>query len=258
MERNRLVPVALVLAIIALGGNFFVLYTENSTLQSNNSSLSSELSSNNAVNLAQIAGLQHSIASLQSGINEIASDTQGNQSSQQQRIVGLQSTLNTISGEISTLASSVGNDSSSQSQINSQILSISVQLSSLSLQLSKITPTVPISTLVVVNDSYNGAGMFSFMVHNTLNETVYAQLSAILYGTPSNDCTGVAGNFLSQIIQFNPLSTTAAQLDMSGGVYSGCAALFPINQVSVSFIAANSTRVSLGYNFNVTPSYSHS
>ncbi|MGD0397236.1 MAG: hypothetical protein ABSB26_10095, partial [Nitrososphaerales archaeon] len=57
-NKNLQLAAALVIALVALGGNFFVLQMENSQMDKNNSALSS-----------QINGLQNSINSLQTAMS---------------------------------------------------------------------------------------------------------------------------------------------------------------------------------------------
>jgi uncharacterized protein YoxC len=255
LNRNLLIAVALVVAIIALGGNFFVLYTENSTIDQNKTSLSS-----------QITGLQNSITSLQGTINTLnnqLTQEQQTQSSEAQTVAGIQSDLQGVRAQLANVVTEFNsnrtNDLAFQGQVYAQLQSISSSLTTLANRLNSLTPQIPLTTLVIVGSSYdNVTNAFTFEVKNNLNSSVFAQLSAVVEGTTSNPdlCNGVAGSYISGVTSFGPLSVTPSVLSLPSITYNGCATN-PVTTVTVIYVASNSTQVSKGYSFSVVPAYNH-
>lgn len=252
MDRNLLWVVALMIALVALGGNFFVLQTENTQMDQDKSVLSS-----------QITGLQNSLDALQTtatGLQNQLSKSQQVQSAQAQQISVLQSNLTDVRSQLANVIeefnSNRSNDLAFQGQIYSQLEGISTTLQTLTDRLNVLTPQVPLSTLVVIGDSYgNATGTFTLNVQNTLNITVYAQISAVLYGTTSlENCNSVAGSYISQVYTFLPRSVTVTQLSLASGLYDGCAGN-PITSLDMYYLVAQSTAVSLTYMFNIVPGY---
>jgi hypothetical protein len=253
LDRNLQLAAALVIALVALGGNFFVLLTENSQIDQNKSALSS-----------QITVLQDSLGALQTTVNTLRNQlslSQQAQSAQAQQVSALQGNLQDVQSQLANVIKEFNSNRSSdlafQGQIYSQLQGISTTLQTLTGKLNALTPQVPLSTLVVIGDTYNNAtNTFTLNVQNTLNLTVYAQISAVLYGTSSQDCNQVAGSYISQVLTFLPKSMTVTQLSLASGVYDGCASN-PVTSLSLSYIAAQSTEVSLTYTFNIVPGYNH-
>lgn len=252
MDRNLQLAAALVIALVALGGNFFVLQTENSQINQNKSALSS-----------QITGLQDSLGALQTTVNTLRnqlSQSQQAQSAQAQQISALQNNLQDVQSQMANVIKEFNSNRSSdlafQVQIYSQLQGISTTLQTLTDRLNALTPQVPLSTLVVIGDSYsNTTNTFTLTVQNTLNITVYAQISAMLYGTTSlENCNGVAGSYISQVLTFSPMSVTVTQLSLASGLYNGCAGN-PITSLNMYYMIPQSTAVSLTYTFNIVPGY---
>jgi len=255
VDKNLQLAAALVIALIALGGNFFVLETENSQVSQNNSALSS-----------QISGLQNSINSLQSTINTLQgqlSQAQKAQSSQSQQITLLKENLTTLQTGLASIITDFNSNRSSnivfEEAIYSQLAEINNSLRTLTDRLNVLTPQVPISTLVVIKDNYSSLTYtFAINVQNTLNVTVYAQINAVLYGTTTlENCNFVAGSYVSQVYTFPPNSVTVTHLNLAGGLYNGCAGN-PVTSLQFYYMVAQDEAVSLTYTFNIVPGYNHS
>jgi len=254
MEMNRQMMAVLLIAIVALGGNFLVLFTENSQISHDNSNLST-----------QIMALQGSLASLVDTTNNLQSQLnheQGIQSTQSQQITVLKGNLTDIQLRLTNIIgefnSSRLSDLSFQSYIYSQLQTINITLQSLTNKLGVLTPQIPLSTLVIIGDNYSSASSaFTFYVRNTLDENVYAQISALLYGTTTlENCGGVAGTYVSQIYAFKPLSVTVYQLSLASGLYNGCA-VNPVTSLTLYLAASQSVAVSPTYQFNIVPGYNN-
>jgi len=252
LDRNLPLAAALVIALVALGGNFFVLQTENTQMNQNNSALSS-----------RITELQNSLDALQTTANTLRSQlsqSQQAQSAQAEQVSVLQSNLTDVRSQLADVIKEFNSNRSSdlvvQGRIYSQLQTISTTLQTLADRLNVLTPQVPVSTLVVIGDSYDSAThTFTLNVQNTLNMTVYAQISATLKGTTSlENCDGVAGSYISQTYTFPPKSVTVTQLDLASGLYNGCAGN-PITSLSMYYMVSQSTAVSLIYMFNIVPVY---
>jgi len=246
---------ALVIAIIALGGNFFVLATENSQISQNNSALST-----------QIAGLEKSLNSLQTAADTLQSQlsqSQQAQSAQSQQVSILKENLTNVQSELTDVASELSSNSSSgaafQSYVYAQLAKISTSLQSLTDRLDALAPQVPLSTLVITGDNFSKTtDTFTFSVENTLDVTVYAQIDALLYGTTTREnCDFVAGTYISQMYTFQPDTATVTTLALASGLYNGCAGN-PVSSLSLYYMVPPSTAVSLTYQFNVVPGYNYS
>jgi chaperonin cofactor prefoldin len=234
-----------VIALVALGGNFFVLQTENSQMNKNNSALSS-----------QIGGLQKSIDSLQTAVS-----TLGNQlSAQAKQVSVLQNNLTNVRSQLANMTREINSnrsvDLAFQGWVYYQLHIMNATINALTDRLLAIQ--VPLSTLVIVGDSYNNAtNTFTFNVQNTLSITVYAQINAQLYGTTSaENCNGVAGSYISQVYTFTPMAVTVTQLVLGSGLYNGCASN-PVTNLNLYYMAGQSTAVSVTYAFNIVPAYNH-
>ena len=111
---------------------------------------------------------------------------------------------------------------------------------------------VPTSTLIIVNDTYNPASLtFHFMVQNTQNFTVYAQISA----QEGLSYCGAGGNylafFLSPVYSLASRSITTVPFNTTLVTpYSptSCGSV-AIGQFSVNFVAGNNMIVSPTYYF---------
>lgn len=245
MNKNLQLAAALVIAIVALGGNFFVLQTENSQMNQDNSALSS-----------QIKGLQNSLDSLQATVNTL----QDQSSAQAKQVSVLQSNLTSVRSQLANMIKEFNSNRSEgiafQGWVHYELYVMNATLQTLAGKL--LTLQVPLSTLAIVGDSYSSANnTFTLNVRNTQNIVVYAQINAVLYGTTSaENCNGAAGSYVSQIYTFLPMSVTVTKLVLASGLYNGCAGN-PITSLHLYYMAAQSTAVSLTYTFNIVPEYNH-
>jgi len=279
MERSGAlgISVAIVIGLAALGYGWYANSTTNSNLSSQSEELSSSISSLQAtVGSLQstITSLQGSITSLQGTVTnlqgELTQNEQAESSSAQQissiqsSIAGLQSSLQVLQGRVTSVSSSLNStqsaDAAELQQISSELQGISATIQALSAKVASLTPQVPLATLVVVGDTYDNASQtFQFTVQNTQNFTVYAQLSATLWGTSCTYYNG-QGTYLSQVYTFSPLSNTVTTLNLNMGAYQSnqfCGHT-PVVDLTMSYIAATSTSVSQMYTFNVVPYYTWS
>jgi hypothetical protein len=243
LNKNLQLAAVLVIAIVALGGNFFVLQTENSQIDKNNSALSS-----------QITQLQNSLALLQTELS-----TLGNHLSAQAKNVSvLQGDLTEVRSQLVNMTREFNSnrsvDLAFQGWVYYQLHVMNATLQTLTDRLLAIQ--VPLSTLVIVGDSYSSTtNTFTLNVQNTLNITVYAQISAVLYGTTAaENCNGAAGSYMSQVYTFSPMAVTVTQLVLGSGLYNGCAGN-PVTSLSLFYTAGQSTAVSVTYTFNIVPVY---
>ena len=253
MNSNLTALIAVAIAGIALGGNFYVLFVSNYQVQENRSLLSS-----------QISALQSSIADLQGTVGSLRSQLaqlQQSQSAETQAVSASQASLLSISHQISVVETELNDNVSNylgfRNQVNYQLQNITNSLNALSKRVNAIVPEVPLSSLVVVSDTYNAANYsFTIEVKNNLNVTAYAQLEAELYGSGGSDCSGIAGSYMSQVYAFPPGSVISTSLPLPEGVYGGCAGN-PITSVSVQYWASQQVRVSPQYIFQISPVYNH-
>ena len=272
MEKSGTVAigVAIVIGLAALGYGWYANNATNSSL----SSQSEELNSSIGGLQATIGSLQGTITSLQGTITnlqgEVTQDGQAESSSAQQissiqgTIAGLQSSLQVLQGKVTSIGSNLNStqsaDAAELQQISVELQGISATIQTLSAKVAALTPQVPLSTLVIVGDTYNNAShTFQFTVHNTQSFIVYAQLSATLWGT-SCQFYNSQGTYLSQVYTFNPLSNTTTTLNLTIGAYQSnqfCGHT-PVVDLTMSYVAAASTSVSDTYTFNVVPYYTWS
>jgi ABC-type arginine/histidine transport system permease subunit len=172
--------------------------------------------------------------------------------------------LQGLQGKVTSVSSSLNStqsvDAVELQQISSELQSVSTTLQALSATVASLTPQVPLSTLVIVGDTYDNASQtFQFTVQNTENVTVYAQLSATLWGT-SCEFDNRQGSYLLQVYTFSPLSHTITTLNLNLGAYQSnqfCGHT-PAVDLTMSYVAATSTSVSQAYAFNVIPYYTWS
>jgi hypothetical protein len=245
LDKNLQLAAALVIALVALGGNFFVLQSENSRMDQNNSVLSS-----------QIKGLQDSLDSLQTAVNTLGSQL----SAQAKQASVLQSNLTDVKSQLANVIkefnSNRSEDLAFQGWVYYQLRVINTTLQTLNESLFALQ--IPLSTLVVISDSYSDAtNTFTLNVQNTLNITVYAQINAVMVGTTSEEtCDGVAGSYISQVYTFSPMSVTVTQLSLASGLYNGCGGN-PITSLDLYYMIAPSTAVSRTYLFDIIPVYNH-
>jgi len=253
MNINLMAVAAVAIAGIALGGNFYVLFVANYQVEQNRSELSSQISAAQA----SISDLQATVGSLRSQLSQL----QASQSAEAQALTSSQSSLLNITREVSRVAMELNDNASNsagfRSEVNYQLQNITNELNLLNKRINAIVPQVPLSSLVVVGNTYNATSdTFTFNVRNNLNVTVYAQLESEIFGTGGEDCSSEAGSFISQVYYFPAGAVTATKLSLPAGVYGGCAAN-PITSVSVQYWASQQVRVSPQYTFQVFPVYNH-
>jgi hypothetical protein len=259
LNRNLTVIAALILALVALGGNFFVLYQNSSQNDQNKAAFNS-----------QVAALQSSVTGLESNVNSLQaqlSKSQTTSASQEQQIAAAQTSILGLQTQLATLIvdlnSNITNALAFQDMALVQLEGFNSTLTALAQRLDSIAPSVPLSTLEVVSEAYNTtSATFSIVVQNNLDVTVYAQIYAILYGqvttvTSADGCDGTAGTYTSQLYQFPANSTTSTQLPLSQGIYDGCG-ISPLSSVWLDFEASQSVQVSHVYTFDVVPPYTFS
>jgi len=171
-----------------------------------------------------------------------------------QTLQTLQTRLASISSQLNATKAS---DSARLQQISSQLLDVNATIQALGTKVTSLTPQVPLSTLVIVGDTYNNSThIFQFTVQNTQTFIVYAQLSATLWGT-SCQFYNSQGTYLSPVYTFKPTSNTTTTLNMSLAAYQSnqfCGHT-SIVDLTMSYIVAPSTAVSQTYTFNVIPYY---
>jgi prefoldin subunit 5 len=236
------IGVAVIIGFAALGYGWYANTTTNAQFSSLDSSVNS---------------LQNSISSLQSLITQ----NQQAQGASAQQITTIQGTLQSLQNRLTSLSSDLNStkasDSMSLQQVSTQLRGINSTVQALSKELAALTPQVPLSTLVIVGDTYNNAShTFQFTVHNTQSFIVYAQMSATLWGT-SCQFYNSQGSYVSQVYTFNPLSDTVTTLNLTLGAYQNnqfCGHTQVVD-LTMSYIAAASTSVSQTYIFNVIPYY---
>lgn len=252
MRRNT--KLAAILAIVILVFSTVEFYTYDS--------MSSQLSTSKSSLDSQISALKASMNSLSATVASLQnSAAQNQQSSTAQQVASMQSMLQTIQSKLASLSSSLNSTEASgsafQAQTLQQVQNLTASIQALSSKLTALTPQVPLSTLVIVGNSYdNASNTFEFIVHNTQTFTVYAQLSATLWGT---NCLyyNSQGTYLSSVYTFGPLTNTTTTLNLSLAAYQSnqfCGHT-PVVDLTMSYVAAPSTAVSQTYTFDVTPYY---
>jgi len=254
LNSNLMAMVAVAIAGIALGGNFYVLFVANYQAEQSRSLLSTQMSALQA----SITDLQGTVGSLRSQLSQM----QVSQSTEAQIVASTQASLQNITRQVNRVAmelnTNVSNYIGFRNQVNYQLQNITNALNLMNKKLNAIVPQVPLSSLTVVGDTYSSSNYtFTINVKNNLNVTVYAQLEAELMGTGGSDCSGIAGSYISQVYYFPPGSVTTTKLPLPSGVYGGCAGN-PISSVSVQYWASQQARVSPQYTFQISPGYDHS
>lgn len=218
--------------VIGLNQQLSNLYQQNANLNQQVSAVSqqeSALASQNSNLGIQVAGLNQQL----SGLNQQVSNLNQQVSTLEQQTMTVVTETNTIVSVQTTKVS-----------ITSTVTSISA---------------VPQSALVVIGDSYDTTNhIFSFQVQNTQNYTIYAQLSASLWGGGGGIfCNGQAGSFISQVYTFTPKSITTTTLDLTLGQWAGYCGGNPVSSTNVNYVIPQSTAVSPTYTFNIVPNYNH-
>jgi hypothetical protein len=244
---------AVVIAVISLGANFYVLFAANYQVEQSKTQVA-----------AQVAALQSSVSNLEATVGTLRSQftqLQQSQGAEAQAVAAAQASLLNITRQLSIVSTELNDNVSNyigfRNQVNFQIQNITNAMSALSKRLNAIVPQVPLSSVTVVGDTYNAANYtFTIDVRNNLNISVYAQLEAELYGTGGSDCSGIAGSYVSQVYSLPPGAVVATKLPLSAGVYQGCASN-PVTSLSVQYMASQQVRVSPQYTFQIAPPYNH-
>jgi len=260
--------VALVVAVLALGSlEYYTYETMNNQLSDTKADLNSQITELQGT----ITVLQSDFHSLQIKESSLSSELNSTQLSdstfQQQTLAQLKNLSGAtyfLSLELISLQNTVTQNQQTESasiqQIQSTLQGMNVTIHTLSTELAALTPQVPLSTLVIVGDTYDNASRtFQFTVQNTQTFTVYAQLSATFWGT-SCSFYNSQGSYLSQVYTFKPVSNTVTTLNLNLGAYQSnqfCGHT-PVVYLTMSYIAAASTSVSQTYTFNVIPYYTWS
>jgi archaellum component FlaC len=254
MQFSRISVIATVIVGLLVIGSVYYFVSQSSAQES---SQISALSQQNANLNGQVANLGQQL---------------GNSNNQQ--IASLNQQITNLDGQIGSLNQQVGAGnqriSSLQQQVSTleqntaTVITVSNTVETVVTTTSVTTTTVtsvtqvPQSTLVVVQDSYsNTTKTFTFQVQNTQSYTVYAQLSASLWGQSSFGCNGQIGTFISQVYAFNPGTVTSTTLDLHLGQYVGFCGGNPVTSLQMNFVIPQSTAVSPTYSFNIVPGYSH-
>ena len=242
-------------AIIVVGGFVFAYYNtsnEFGSLSSQNAGLSQQaanLSQQNANLNQQVAGLNQQNANLNQQLSSVSQQN----SNLNQQVANLNQQLNGLNQAVSTLEQRTVQVVT----MTSVVVTVETTTSVSTTTLTSISQ-VPQSTLVVLSDTYsNATKTFTFQVQNTQNYTVYAQLSASLWGQGNLYCNGQAGSYISQIYTFNPRSITATTLDLTLGQYVGFCGGNPVTSLQMNYVIPQSTTVSPTYSFNIVPGYTH-
>lgn len=116
---------------------------------------------------------------------------------------------------------------------------------------------VPSSALVVSSESYsNATKSVTMSVLNTENYTIYAQVSATMFGNPCCGYGNTAGTVTSSVFQFNPFSSTSVSFDIADGSYNGFCIGY-ISSVQLFFTTATqpSSQASGTYTFQISPQF---
>lgn len=268
MEKGLAVAsIAIIIGLTALGFG----WNEYTTLSDQVTSISEELRSESMELRNSINSLQEIITSLQ---DSLAQNRQADNASAQhiaelqvalaqnedvdddlaQQIDELQTSLQTLqnklSGVSSQLNSTEASNSASFQQISSELQNISGTIETLSDKVNALYPQIPQSTLVIVESSYdNTTNIFTFVVQNTQDTLVYAQLYANFYSLNN----GHMGQYYSQMYSFNPGQNTTTTLNLHDPIYYYFGANAYISSLAMKFIAAPDIEVSPTYTFNVVP-----
>jgi len=219
----------------------------------------------------QISSLQNQVNSLQAGASTLQSQLaqlQQSESSSGSQITSLQGTVQTLQGTVQTLQnqlttvqvelqSQVNLNNANYQTLTQQIQNISSTLRGLAAKLGTLFPQVPQSALTITGSNYdNTSAVYTFMVHNTQNYTIYAQLSASFYGPACNFYAG-EGSYMSQVLAFGPGANLTVPIEFKGVAFtpSSFCGKEPISYFSLDFVAS-ATVLSQSYSFQVNPPYS--
>ena len=206
-RRSLALVLATILIIVTVGFAYYYSITSTtlSDLQQQVSLLSQQVK--------EYGTLRASLQSLQTREQTMISQLQSIQSRLQSNYEQLQAQLQ------SSRALSEGQASQIQ-QLKSGLDDVQSQLRSLQTKYSSLQPQMPLTTLVITGNSYDSAGgAESFIVQNTFSGSVYAQLQVSVRcnrvgGIPLCETTPM-GSYTSNVVQFNPSSTTVVSFKLS-------------------------------------------
>jgi len=219
----------MVLAVVGYGyittsSNLSSVSSENVRLGNQIDGLNQQVSNGNE----QIAGLGQQVSVLQQRTQTVLTETN--------TVVSIVPTVSTVTTTQTSLVTTT-----TTSLVTRTVTSITA---------------VPQSSLIVTANSYDNAShTFTFQVQNSENYTIYAQLSASLWGQSSFGCNGQAGTFVSQVYTFLPGAVVSTQLSLTLGSYSGFCGGNPLSSIQMNFIIPQSTPVSPTYTFIIVPNY---
>jgi uncharacterized protein (UPF0333 family) len=251
---NQIAAFSVLLVAILLifsGAEYYTYYSMNTQLTQTTDSLDS-----------QITTLQNNVESLQSTLAQ----TQQAQNSSSQQITTMQKNLQAVqtqlsqeSSEISSLQSNSTSTQQQLAQISKQLQNLTTTVQELTAKVNSLIPQVPLSTLVIVGDSYNGATKtFTLQVQNMESYIVYAQFSAIMYGVPCCGFGNTAGSYTSQVFQFKPISNVSVSFNITQANYYGDC-IGTVSTLELDFVAATQSssglQVSPSYTFQISPGY---
>ncbi|MGD0396508.1 MAG: hypothetical protein ABSB26_06320 [Nitrososphaerales archaeon] len=258
MQGNYSIIATIAVGAIIIGAVAYGIYSTNSCFSAQseqNTSLKGQIA---GINL-QISSVNQQIVSIEqqmsalSTLSEQNSNLESQVSGLSQQLVGLNQQLTTLEQQVSVLEQRT-------------LTVVTVSNTVIYIQTTSVTSTstvtsisiVPQSTLVIIADTFNStAETFTFQVQNSQSYTVYAQLSASLWGYQSFGCFGQAGSYVSQVYTFAPNSVTTTKMDLTLGQWAGFCGQNPISSADVTFIIPQSTAVSPTYTFNIVPNYNH-
>ena len=250
MQGNSSVIAAIAVGAVIVCAVVYGIYSSDSSF--------SALSEQNTSLKGQIASLNQQISNVyqqESSLSEQNSNLGSQITGLSQQNVGLNQQLSNLQQQVSTL------EQRTLSVVTVSNTVVYVQTTSVTTTSTVTSITaVPISALVIVADSYNSStDTFTFQAHNNQNYTIYAQVSATLFGNfVGGACQSTnVGSFISQVYTFNPRTTTQTTLNLALGSYTSCASSVAnvVNSLTMSLVVPPSTSVSPTYNFNVVPSY---
>jgi hypothetical protein len=179
--------------------------------------------------------------------------------------------LSSLSEQNANLGQQLSNLNQQDSSLNQQVSALEQRtLTTVTLTTTEVTvetttsvttttktsiSAVPLSTLVVVNDTYDAAAKtFYFVVQDTQNYTVYAQLSAQIGISGCGDNGNIQSVFVSPVFTFSPLKTTTVAFNttlISSATTCG-SSLIP-GQVNLNFVIGNGLAASESYTVFYNP-----
>ena len=238
------------LIVAAVGATYYLTSSQVSSLSAQNTNLEGQVGSLGD----QLSGLNQQVASQ----NQQMSSQNQQLGSLNQQVSNLNQQLSDANDQISGLSQQISTQTVTVVTETDSVNNIVTTTYVTTTTLTSITE-VPMSTLVVLSDTYNNATKtFTFQVQNTENYTVHAQLSASLWGQTSFGCNGQIGSYISQVYTFGPNSETTTVLNLTLGQYVGFCGANPTTSLQMTYVIPQSTSVSPTYSFNIVPGYDHS